>query len=150
MPAATYISALRGNAITWTLRRFDQGGSRTVTSVHGYPTCAASADGDAAICVEQGMRSTRLWRIERNAAVDLGGLARRYDRATASDGGRVVASSYRGHAIAVIDATRKRGVRSALPASDVSYVREIRAGDSTVVALLSGRQGMRMVVYRFE
>jgi hypothetical protein len=62
----------------------------------------------------------------------------------------VVASSYRGHAIAVIDAMRKRGVRSALPASDLAYVREIRAGDSTVVALLSGRQGMRMVVYRFE
>jgi hypothetical protein len=45
---------------------------------------------------------------------------------------------------------RKRGVRSALPASDYSYVREIRAGDSTVVALLSGQQGMRMVVYRVE
>jgi len=146
---ATYLAALRGTAITWTLWRFDRDGSRVVTSVHGYPTCAASAD-DAAICVEQGMRSTRLWRVERNAAVDLGNLALRYDRATASDGGTVVASSYRGHAIAVVDAIRRRGVRTALPTSDYSYVREIRASDSTVVALLSSDKGMKLVVYRLQ
>jgi hypothetical protein len=96
------------------------------------------------------VRSTRLWRVARDTVVDLGNLSRRYDRATTSDGGSVVASSYRGHAIAIVDAMRKRGVRTALPTSDYSYVREISASDSTVVALLSGRQGMRMVVYRIQ
>jgi hypothetical protein len=145
---ATYIATLRGDAVTWTLWRFDRDGSRAVKSVNGFPTCAASRDEDAAICVEQGRRMTRLWRAERNTVVDLGNLARRYDRATATDGGTVVASSYRGHAIAVVDAMRRRGVRTALPSSDYSYVREISASDSTVVALLSTEKGMRMAVYR--
>jgi Zn-dependent protease with chaperone function len=147
---ATYFAALRGNAIAWTLWRFDRDGSHAVRSLSGYPACAAAADENAAVCVEQGVRSTRLWRVARDTVVDLGNLSRRYDRATTSDGGSVVASSYRGHAIAVVDAMRKRGVRTALPASDYSYVREISASDSTVVALLSGRQGMRMVVYRIQ
>jgi hypothetical protein len=147
---ATYFSALRGNAVTWTLWRFDHRGSRAVKSIAGYPTCASAPDQDAAICVEQGVRTTRLWRVERDTVVDLGGLARRYDRAMASDGGKVVASSYRGHAIAIVDPLRRRGVRTALPASDLSYVREISASDSTVVALLPGGQGMRLVVYRLR
>ena len=148
---ATYFSALRGNALSWTLWRFDRGGSRAVKTLDGYPTCAAAENDDAAICVEQGRRATRLWRVERDSFVDLGTLARRYDRATASDGGTVVASSYRGHAIAIVDATRRRGVRTALPASDLSYVREIDAsGDSTVLALLSAERGMRLAVYRLR
>jgi hypothetical protein len=148
---ATYISALRGTALSWTLWRFDRGGSRAVKSLNGYPTCAAAADDAVAICVEQGRRATRLWRVERDAFVDLGTLARRYDRATASDGGAVVASSYRGHAIAIVDATRRQGVRTALPASDYSYVREISAPDAgTVLALLSAERGMRLVVYRVQ
>jgi Zn-dependent protease with chaperone function len=145
---ATYFSALRGNAIVWTLWRVDRDGSHVVKGLSGYPTCAASADDDAAICVEQGRRTTRLWRAERNALVDLGTLSRRYDRATASDGGTVVASSYRGHAIAVVDAMRRRGVRTSLPVSDYSWVREVSASDSTVLALLSTEKGMRLAVYR--
>jgi hypothetical protein len=100
--------------------------------------------------VAPGVPSPRLWRVARDTVVDLGNLARRYDRATTSDGGSVVASSYRGHAIAIVDAMRKRGVRTALPTSDYSYVREISASDSTVVALLSGKQGMRMAIYRMQ
>jgi hypothetical protein len=68
----------------------------------------------------------------------------------ASDGGTVVASSYRGHAIAVIDATGRRGVRTALPTNDYSYVRDIKASDSTVVALLTSQKGMRLAVYRIR
>ena len=148
---ATYFSALRGNALSWTLWRFDRGGSHAVKSLDGYPTCAAAEDDDAAICVEQGRRATRLWRVERDSFVDLGTLARRYDRATASDGGTVVASSYRGRAIAIVDATHRRGVRTALPAGDLSYVRQIDAsGDSTVLALLSAERGMRLAVYRLR
>ena len=148
---ATYFAALRGNGVSWTLWRFDHAGSRAVKSLNGYPTCAAADDDTAAICVEQGRRATRLWRVERDAFVDLGTLTRRYDRATASDGGTVVASSYRGHSIAIVDATRRRGVRTALPASDYAYVREIAAsGDSTVLALLSVERGMRLAVYRVE
>jgi Zn-dependent protease with chaperone function len=146
---ATYFAALRGDAISWTLWRFDRAGSRAVKSLNGYPTCAAAEDSAAAICVEQGRRATRLWRVERDAFVDLGTLAHRYDRATASDGGTVVASSYRGHAIAIVDATHRRGVRTALPASDFSWVREVSApDDSTVIALLSAERGMKVAVYR--
>jgi len=147
---ASYVSALRGNAIDWTLWRFDRTGSRAVMSLRGYPTCAASADDAAAICVEQRPRETHLWRVERDAFEDLGPLSHRYDRATASQGGTVVASSYRGNAIAIVDAMRRRGVRTSLPAGDYTYVREISATDDTVLALLATEQGMRLVVYRVE
>jgi hypothetical protein len=147
---ASYLSALRGDAFNWTLWRFDRDGSRVVKSLRGYPTCASSADDDAAICVEQGRRTTRVWRIGRDTSVDLGMLSRRYDRATASEGGTVVASSYRGHAIAIVDAARRRGMRTSLPAGDFSYVREISATDSTVLAMLGTAQGLRLAVYRIE
>ena len=145
-----YDTVYQRNAIVWTLWRFDRDGSHAVKGLSGYPTCAAAADDAAAICVEQGRRTTHLWRAERNAIVDLGTLSRRYDRATASDGGTVVASSYRGHAVAVVDAMRRRGVRTSLPVRDYSWVREISASDSTVVALLSTQQGMRIAVYRIQ
>jgi hypothetical protein len=89
-------------------------------------------------------------KVDRDTVVGLGNLARRYDRATASDGGTVVASSYRGHTIAIVDPAHRRGVRTALPSNDYSYVREISAEDSTVAALLSAQNGMRLVVYRIR
>ncbi|MFL5617828.1 MAG: M48 family metalloprotease [Gemmatimonadaceae bacterium] len=147
---ASYLSALRGDGVSWTLWRFGRDGSRVVKSLRGYPTCVASADVDVAICVEQGRRAARVWRVERDAFVDLGALSRRYDRATASQGGTVVASSYRGHAIAIVDAMHRRGVRTSLPAGDYSYVREISATDTTVLALLGTARGMRLAVYRLE
>jgi hypothetical protein len=145
---ATYLSVLRGNALTWTLWRFEQGGSRAVKQLHGYPTCASSMEDDVAICVEQGRGATHVWRVARDSLADLGSLARRYDRATASQGGTVVASSYQGNAIAIVDATRRRGVRTTLPTGEHSYVREVSATDSTVLALLGSAQGLRLVVYR--
>jgi len=147
---ATYIAALRGDAVTWTLWRLDRDGSRTVKGLRGYPTCAASADDDVAICVEQRRRETHVWRVERDTFVDLGTLSRRYDRATAGQGGTVVASSYRGNPIAIVDAMHRRGVRTSLPPGGYTYVREISATDSTVLAVLATEQGMRLGVYRVE
>ena len=62
----------------------------------------------------------------------------------------MVASCYRGHAIAVVYSMRRSRVRTAMPANDYSYVREISASDSTVVALLSTEKGMRLAVYRIH
>jgi hypothetical protein len=139
---------LRGNALTWTLWRFEQNGSRAVKQLHGYPTCAPSSEDDVAICVEQGRGATHLWRVGRDALVDLGSLSRHFDRATATPGGIVAASSYQGNAIAIVDATRKRGVRTILPKGEYAYVREVSARDSTVLALLGGAHGPQLAVYR--
>ena len=145
---ATYVAALRGDALTWTLWRLERDGSRVVKSLRGYPTCAASAEDDVAVCAEQGRRSTRVWRIDRDTFTDLGVLSRRFDRATASQGGTVVASSYSGRAIAIVDAARRRGVRTSLPAGEYSYVREISATNDAVLAVLGTAQGQQLAVYR--
>jgi hypothetical protein len=147
---ATYLSVLRGTALTWTLWRFEQNGSRMVKKLSGYPTCAPSAEDDVAICVEQGRGGTHLWRVERDALADLGSLSRRYDHATTSQDGTVVASSYQGNAIAIVDAMHKRGVRTTLPKGEYAYVREVSATDSTVLALLGSAQGLRLAVYRLS
>jgi hypothetical protein len=147
---ASYIAALRGDALTWTLWRLERGGSRAVSSLRGYPTCAASSEDDVAVCVEQGRRTTRVWRVARDSLVDLGTLSRRYDRATAGQGGTVVASSYSGGAIAVVDAARRRGIRTSLPAGDHSYVREISGANHVVVAVLGTAQGLCLALYRVE
>jgi len=91
-----------------------------------------------------------VWRIVRDTVVDLGTLSRRYDRATASQGGTVVASSYSGRAIAIIDAARRRGTRTSLPVGDYSYVRELSAANDVVLAVLGTAQGLHLAVYRLE
>ena len=137
-----------GGALTWTLWRFERDGSHAVQRLRGYPTCAASTEDDVAVCVEQGRRSTRVWRVVRDTVVDLGALPRRYDRAAASQGGTVVASSYSGRAIAIVDAARRRGIRTSLPAGDYSYVRELSAANDVVLAVLGTAQGLELAVYR--
>ena len=147
---ASYIAVLRGSALTWTLWRLERDGIRTVKRLRGYPSCAASTEDDVAVCVEQGRRATRVWRIERDTVADLGALSRRYDRATASPGGTVVASSYSGRAIAIVDAERRRGMRTTLPVGDYSYVREISATNDMVMAVLVTAQGLHLALYRPE
>jgi Zn-dependent protease with chaperone function len=147
-PIGSYLAAFRGDALTWTLWRLERDGSRVVKSLRGYPTCAASTEDDVAVCVEQGRRSTRVWRIERDTFSDLGLLSRRFDRATASQGGTVVASSYSGRAIAIVDAAKRRGIRTSLPAGDHAYVREISAANDVVLAVLGTAQGQQLAVYR--
>ena len=145
---ASYLAALRGDALTWTLWRFERDGSHAVQRLRGYPTCAASTEDDVAVCVEQGRRSTRVWRIVRDTVVDLGTLSRRYDRATASQGGTVVASSYSGRAIAIVDPARRSGTRTSLPVGDYSYVRELSGANDVVLAVLGTPQGLQLAVYR--
>ena len=148
---ATYLAALRGSAMDWTIWRYERAGSRAVMRMRGYTTCAGLADDDVAVCVEQGRRTTHLWRVARDGGVvDLGGLPSRYDRAVASTGGHVVASSYRGNSIAIVDVAHRRGVRTSLPTGDYTYLREISATDAAVLALLGTGQGLRLAVYRLE
>jgi len=148
---ATYLAALRGSAMDWTIWRYDRAGSRALMRLRGYTTCAGVADDDVAVCVEQRRRATHLWRVPRDgAAVDLGGLQGRYDRAVAGTMGHVVASSYRGGAIAIVDVAHRRGVRTSLPTGDDTYLREISATDAAVLALLGTPHGMRLAVYRLE
>ena len=146
----TYLSALRGDGIGWTISRHERDGVRPLAQLRGYPTCTGTLDDDA-VCVEQGRRATRVWSVARNGAiVDLGALSRRYDRAVASPSGHVVASSYNGRSIAIMDVPRRRGVRASLPAGDYSYLREVHATDGRVAAVLGSEQGMRIAVYRLE
>jgi hypothetical protein len=148
---ATYFAALRGSAMDWTIWRYERVGSRVVMRMRGYTTCAGLAEDDVAVCVEQGRRTTHLWRVARDGGVvDLGGLPSRYDRAVTSTGGHVVASSYRGNSIAIVDVAHRRGVRTSLPAGDFTYLREVSATDAAVLALLGTEQGLRLAVYRLE
>ena len=148
---AMYLAMLRGSAMDWTIWRYERAGSRAVLRLRGYTTCAGMADDDVAVCVEQRQRATHLWRVARDGGVvDLGGLPSRYDRAVANAGGHVVASSYRGNAIAIVDVAHRRGVRTSLPTGDYTYLREVSATDAAVVALLGTQQGLRLAVYRLE
>jgi hypothetical protein len=147
----TYLAALRADGIGWTLSRYERDGVRALAKLRGYPTCTGARDDDLAVCVEQGRRATHVWSVARSGAVvDLGALSRRYDRAVASPSGHVVASSYDGRSIAVVDVPRRRGVRASLPAGDYSYLREVHATDGRVAAVLGTDQGLRIAVYRLE
>jgi len=111
----TYLTALRGDGMRWTLSRYERDGSHALAQLRGYPTCTSTRDDDMAVCVEQGRRATHVWSVGRTGAVDLGALSRRYDRTVASTSGHVVASSHNGRAIAIVDVPRRRGVRVSLP-----------------------------------
>ena len=148
---SSYLWALRGDAIGWTLSRYERDGSQTLTRLRGYPTCASTLGDDVAVCVEQSRRGTHLWSVaRRGAVVDLGRLSRRYDRASATPSGHVVASTYGGRALAIIDVERRHGVRTSLPSGDFSYLGEVSATDARVVAVLGGTQGTRIAVYRLD
>ena len=147
----TYLAALRADGIGWTLSRYERDGVRALAKLRGYPTCTGARDDDLAVCVEQGRRATHVWSVaRRGAVVDLGAMSRRYDRTVASPSGHVVASSYDGRSIAVVDVPRRRGVRASLPAGDYSYLREVHATDGRVAAVLGTDQGLRIAVYRLE
>jgi hypothetical protein len=147
----TYLSVMWSNAPQWSIFRYERDGSRRVGSMGGYPMCAGSADGEAAVCVERRRRTTRMWSIARSGEpVDLGTLSTGYVRASASPGGHVVASSNSGRAVAIVDVARRRGVRTSLPRGDYDFVNELTATDSGVVAVLGGQHGMRIAVYRLE
>ena len=145
----TYLAAFRGDLVGWTLSRYERDGGHALVRLRGYPTCASTARDDVAVCVEQRRRGTHLWSVARGgAAVDLGRVSSRYERASATPGGHVVASTYGGRSVAIIDIVGRRGVRTSLPSGDFSYLSEISATDARVVAVLGGEQGSRIVVYR--
>jgi hypothetical protein len=80
--------------------------------------------------------------------VDLGVLSRRYQRATASPQGQLVASSYSDHSLAVIDVARRRALSITLPETSDSFTRDATATSNTVAVILSGNGGPRLIVYR--
>jgi Zn-dependent protease with chaperone function len=147
----TYLMALRGDMISWTLSRYERDGSHALARLRGFPTCASTPNDDVAACVEQRRRGTHLWSVARQGAVvDLGKLSSRYERASATPNGHVVASTYTGRSLAIIDVARRRGVRTSLPSGDYSHLSEASATDARVVAVLVGEQGARIAVYRLD
>jgi hypothetical protein len=80
--------------------------------------------------------------------VDLGMLSRRYQRASASPQGQLVASSYSDRSLVVIDVARRRGLRIALPETQDSFTRDATATSDAVAVILSGTGGPRLEVYR--
>jgi hypothetical protein len=147
----TYLAAMSGNGIRWTISRYDRGGGRAVASARGYPSCAGTPDGELAVCVDQWRRATHVQSITRAGdLVDLGSLSNRYERASATPSGHVVASSIRGRSVAVVDVARRRGIRTSLPDGDNDFLRELTATDSGIVAVLSGSGGMHIAVYRLD
>jgi hypothetical protein len=80
----------------------------------------------------------------------VGALSRRYERATTSRSGQVVASSYRDRSVAIVDVARRSGVRAALPEGEYSFASEMSAASDLVVAVVTGRGGARLAVYKVE
>jgi heat shock protein HtpX len=148
---SSYVAALRGDAIGWTISRYQRDGRHVLAQLHGYPTCTGTHADDLAVCVEARRRGTHVWSVARSGAVaDLGALSSRYDRAVPSPSGYVVASTVGGRSIAIVDVARRRGVRTSLPAGDFSYLREVHATAGHLVAVLGAEQGMRIAVYRLD
>ena len=122
-----------------------------VAKLRGYAQCFGGVEEDVAVCLDQGARGTRIWSVARaGQVVDVGALSRRYERATASRSGQVVASSYRDRSVAIVDVARRRGVRAVLPEGEYSFASEMSAASDLVVAVLTGREGARLAVYRVE
>lgn len=145
----TTLAALRGFNVTWQLSRQDNAGTHLVTSLHGAVRCWPATEEDIAICVEQSVRGVHVLSIARSGAVvDLGMLSRRYQRASASPQGQLVASSYADRSLAVIDVVRKRGLRIELPTGSGAVTRDATATDDALAVALSGEGGPRLVVYR--
>jgi heat shock protein HtpX len=146
----TTLTALRGINVKWQLSRQDGTGAHLLTSLHGAVRCWPSSDEDVAACVDQSARGVHVLRVPRSGAVvDLGTLARNYQRASVSPQGQLVASSYTDRSLAVIDVVRKRGLRIALPTGSGSTTRDATATRDALAVLLSGEGGSRLVVYRF-
>src|SRR5205085_10554994 len=104
----TTLAALRGVDMTWQVWRRDREGSHLVTSLHGYVRCWPASVDDVAVCADQSVRGVHVLSIARaGGVVDLGMLARRYQRASASPQGQLVASSYSDRSLAVIDVARR-------------------------------------------
>ena len=147
----TYLAALRGEGPRWTISLHGRDGRRALSTARGYPSCAGSADGETAVCVDQWRSTSRVWSVARTGVlVDLGGLPSRYDRASASPSGQVVASSRRGRSVAIIDVARRRGIRTSIPEGDYDVVRELATTNDGVAAVLGGGHGVRIAVYRLD
>jgi len=148
----TTLLALRGTHVTWQLSRQDREGTHLLTRLHGVARCWPAADEDAAVCADQSMRGgVHVLSIARSGAVvDLGMLSRRYQRASASPQGQLVASSYADHSFAVIDVGRRRGLHVALPLTQGSVIRDATATGDALALALSGDGGPRLVVYRIR
>jgi hypothetical protein len=145
----TTLIALRGINLTWQLARQDHDGTHLLTSLHGAVRCWPSTDEDVAVCVDQGVRGVHVLSVARDGSVvDLGTLPRRYQRASASPQGQLVASSYTDRSLAVIDVVRQRGRRFALPMGTGSVTRDATATGDALAVVLSGEGGPRLVVYR--
>jgi hypothetical protein len=145
----TTLVAMRGMNMTWQLSRQDRDGVHLLTSLHGAARCWPAAEDDVAACVDQSVRGVHVLSIARDGRiVDLGMLSRRYQRASASPQGQLVASSYMDRSLAVIDVVQRRGLRLALPSADGSVTRDATATGDAVALILSGAGGPRLVVYR--
>jgi hypothetical protein len=145
----TTLVALRGINITWQLSRHDRGGVHPLTSLHGAVRCWPAAEDDIALCVDQGVRGVHVLSIARNGSIiDLGMLSHRYQRASASPQGQLVASSYTDRSLAIIDVARRRALRITLPETSDSFTRDATATSNAVAVILSGNGGPRLMVYR--
>jgi hypothetical protein len=145
----TTLTMLRGLNVTWRVWRHDREGSHLLASLHGYVRCWPAPEDDVAICVDQGRRGVHVLSIARTGRiVDLGSLSRRFDRATGSPQGRIVASSYRDRSLAVVDVARRRGVRLVLPEGSDGFTRDVTATANAVAVVMTGDGGPRLMVYR--
>jgi len=141
--------ALRGINMSWQLSRQDHDGVHPLATLHGPVRCWPATEDDVAVCADQSVRGVHVMSVAHSGqAVDLGMLARRYQRATASPQGQLVASSYADHSLAVIDVVHRRGLRIVLPPSNASIIRDATATGDAVAVLLSEKGRPRLVVYR--
>jgi Zn-dependent protease with chaperone function len=145
----TTLAAMRGTNMTWNVSRRDRDGSHPVTSLHGYVRCWAATEDDVAVCADQSVRGVHVISIARDGVVaDLGRLSRRYQRASASPQGLLVASSYMDHALAVIDVVPRKGLRIDVPSATGGFARDATATGDAVALLTTGEDGSRLLVYR--
>ncbi|HEX7978825.1 MAG TPA: M48 family metallopeptidase [Gemmatimonadaceae bacterium] len=147
----TTLVALRGMNMTWKLSRQDGEGAHVLTSLRGAVRCwpAGADDDDVAMCIDQSVRGVHILSIARNGSVaDLGTLSRRYQRASVSSPGLLVASSYTDRALAVVDVVPRKGLRITLPAGSGTIIRDATASGDTLALVLSGAGGPRLAVYR--
>jgi hypothetical protein len=135
--------------VTWQLSRQDRDGTHRLTSLHGAVRCWPAAAQDVAVCADQTLHGVHVLSVARNGAVvDLGMLSRRYQRASASPQGQLVASSYTDHSLAVIDVARRRGLHITLPLARGTVIRDATATGDALALALSGDGGPRLMVYR--
>jgi hypothetical protein len=133
----------------WQLWRIDRGGRKPVASLKGFLACANEEIDLTALCVDQSRQGIQLWRVTSAGQMsEVSRFSRSFDRVSLGTGSTLAASSYSAKSVALVDASARVATRVQLPLAAGEFPTEVLWAPGGAVALVAGRGGSRIVLYR--